>query len=147
MNRFAQWLYGLPAVCVGIALALVWGRVPAMLLILGGFIGAALLSGAFMGLMQIALAGGALILCILCPLPASRSAQLAGALSLGVYLAHPLVFSVLSRTTPIPEGSLAIAVLGCIGGLAIALGTQWAAQVPWRPRALARHGNAQNTIS
>jgi len=144
---FAQWLYGLPAVCVGIALALVWGRLAAMLLILVGFIGVAMLSGATIGLLQIGLAGGALILCILCPLPANRSAALAGTLSLGVYLAHPLVLSVLSRTTPVPQDSLAMAVLGCLGGLAIAWGAHLAAQIQWRTRVPARHGDAQNTIS
>jgi fucose 4-O-acetylase-like acetyltransferase len=126
---FAQWLYALPAVCIGVTLALVWGRVALMGVFLAAFAGAALLIGASEGLLQIVIAGGALMFCKICTLPATRSAHLAGALSLGVYLAHPLVLSVLGRTTSIAPNSLSMAVLGCLGGLAIAGGVHLAA--PW----------------
>lgn len=142
---FAQWVYALPSVAVGMALGLVWGRLMAMLLICGGFSIAALLSEAHMGLLQIVLAGGALILCTLCPLPATRHAQLAGSLSLGVYLAHPLILSVLGRITPLPHDSLSMALLGCAGGLAIAFGAYLLSQVHIPTRLTAP--NAQNTIS
>ena len=144
---FAQWLYALPAVCIGIALALVWGRMVFMSAILAGFIVAALLIGASVGLLQIALAGGALILCMLCPLPATPTAKLAGTLSLGVYLAHPLIQSLLKRCTSLAADSLTTAILACLGGLAIALGVHLVAQRSRMQRSTLFKGKAENTIS
>lgn len=144
---FAQWLYALPTVCAGCALALVWGRMPAMLGILGGFVIVALLSGAHTGLLQIVLAGSALILCVLCPLPATAFAQRAGTLSLGVYLAHPLILSVLTRTTRLPEGSLVLALLGCAGALVLTWGVHLLSEALRGARISAPQGHPQNTIS
>ncbi|OED49396.1 hypothetical protein AB838_06890 [Rhodobacteraceae bacterium (ex Bugula neritina AB1)] len=144
---FAQWLYALPAVCVGIALALVWGRMHTMLLILTGFTCAALLSGAHQGLLQIVLAACGLILCLVWHLPASRGAQLAGTLSLGVYLAHPLVLSVLSRTTPLAPDSVTLALLGCLGGLCLALGLHLIPHISIGLSRITPAGKMQDTIS
>jgi len=144
---FAQWLYGMPPVCLGIALALVWGNLPIMLMILGAFSGVALLCSAHFGLFQFLLAGGALVVCMLCPLPSSPRAQLAGSLSLGVYLAHPIVLSVLSRATPVPEKSLLMALLGCLGGLIIAFGVHLVSQHRTSPSRPTSANEAKNTIS
>ena len=115
--------------------------------ILAGFIAAALLIGAWVGLLQIALAGGALILCMLCPLPATPTVKLAGALSLGVYLAHPLIQSLLKRCTPLAEDSLITAILACLGGLAIALGVHLVAQHSRVRRNTLFKGKPDNTFS
>ena len=144
---FAQWLYALPAVCIGIALALVWGRLVFMSALLAGFIAAALMFGASVGLLQIALAGGALILCVLCPLPATPTATLAGALSLGVYLAHPLIQSLLRRCTPLSDNSLSTAILACLGGLAIAWGAHLVAQRSRGQHIALPQAMAKNTFS
>jgi surface polysaccharide O-acyltransferase-like enzyme len=56
-------------------------------------------------------------------------------MSLTVYLAHPLVSSVLIRTTPLPEASLALALATVAGSLVLALGL---ALLPSRSRFLPR---------
>lgn len=113
----AQWVYAGPAVFLGLALAMAGGRLWQMGLILFGFCGVALAAGWTSGLGQLALAGAAYILCLALPHSETPLSRRAGAAAMGVYLAHPLVLSVLVRTTSIPENSLGMALLVCLGAL------------------------------
>ncbi|MDO5758912.1 MAG: acyltransferase [Rhodobacterales bacterium] len=118
---FAQWLYGMPAVCLGLALAIGKERIVQQVLLLCGFVTGALIMGATGGLAQLSMAAVAFILCCALPLHSTATSRLAGAAALDVYLAHPLVLSVLERTTTIVPNSLTMALLGCGGALMISL--------------------------
>lgn len=117
----AQWLYGMPAVCLGLALAIGKGRLTQQILLLCGFVTFALITGTTEGLAQLSMASVAFVLCSALRLPATEISHLAGKAALGVYLAHPLVLSVLKRTTFIAPNSLLLAVLGCGGAFVISL--------------------------
>lgn len=132
----AQWLFGLPAVALGagVALARGWaggrdgGRARAQAaaaLWAAAVLGLAAWAGWTQGLEQLALALAALIFCLRLRLPGwaagPRAAGLAAAAALGVYLAHPLVASVLLRTTPLAHGSAGFALAVLAGALALAL--------------------------
>jgi surface polysaccharide O-acyltransferase-like enzyme len=119
---FAQWIYGLPAVCLGIALAIAgtgWNRILGISAI---FTCGAFILGATNGLEQLVIALIAYIICIKVRLPDSVLSNQLGGLALGVYLSHPLVLSVLERTTALHKGDTAFALLGCLGACAIAWG-------------------------
>jgi len=119
----AQWAYVAPAACLGMGLALLTRqpRLQAMLAL--GVMALATLLGWGSGLAQLALASAALLTCGMIHLPPRRGATLTARASMGVYLAHPLVFSLLERTTPITKTSLAFALVA--GLLALALTLLW----------------------
>ena len=120
-----QWLYGAPSICLGLALALAGLHFWISVLILCAFTGAALLTGAQAGLEQIIIATAAFILSTAWRLPQTPLSAWASKTALGVYLAHPLVLSILARTTSLdPEGS-STAILACLGALGIALFLIW----------------------
>lgn len=126
---FAQWVYGLPAVCLGITLVMAgqnWLRIG---VVLGGFTAGAWLFGATAGLEQLVIALVAYVLCIKIQLPETQMSQRIGALALGIYLSHPLVLSVLERTTSLGKGDTAFALLGCLGAFAIACSQIWLTSV------------------
>lgn len=141
-----QWLYGMPAVCLGLGLALGNRPLPRQVLLLGGFVACALVLGATTGLGQLILAATAFILCLALPMPSTAISRLAGTASLGVYLVHPIVLSVLERATPIPPHSLSAALLGCTGALAISLCIIWSMNVYGRKRIHLRSAQPSNTI-
>lgn len=114
----AQWAYVAPAACLGLGLALLRST-PNLQAGLGlGFVALATLCGWTDGLAQLGLALAALLACGLVHLPPTWASGLAARASMGVYLAHPLVFSLLERTTPIAKSSLIFALLAA----ALALG-------------------------
>ncbi len=123
---FAQWAFGAPGALFGAALAAMPGLAGRAALVAGAT--AALAAAGWPpGALQLVLAGAALWLCLALPLPDSHAARTAASLSLTVYLAHPLVASVLLRATPLPEASLALALatlaLTLVFASALAAGT------------------------
>lgn len=144
----AQWREVLPATCLGFGLALLAAR-PAgrdhtgtrpdlaaglgAMTAAGAALGlAALTLGWTGGLLQLALALLALLVCLARPRPATWWSDRAARCALGVYLAHPLVMSVLERTTPLPQASLALALATALGALGLTLAL--AAAPPLWPR-------------
>ncbi len=133
---FGQWLHGAPAVALGAAFALAAntgpnraGALAVLLVALAGLV----LAGWPAGSRLLALAGGAMVLCLAWPLPASDRARRMADLSLTLYLAHPMVIAVLLRVTPLPERSLAMALAAVAGTLLLAAALhQWAAG-RWMP--------------
>lgn len=117
----SQWSYSLPAVFMGLILALRHIDFGLRVLFLAAFIATALLMGATFGLLQLGLAVGVFLLCTEFPTPNTALSQQAGAAAMGVYLAHPLVLSVLTRTTTLPDHSTALAVVACAGALGVTL--------------------------
>lgn len=118
---FNQWLYGMPAVFMGLALVMGPKRLDAQVLWLVVFSVLALGAGATAGLFQLVLATSIFLFCTTAPSPDTPLARQAGAAAMGVYLAHPLFLSILTRATPLPEGSLSMAIAACLGALALTL--------------------------
>lgn len=121
----AQWSLALPAVLLGLALALAGsgrnGLSPEAVLL-----GVPVLAGAWwMGwtnnLPQIALALGMLAACLAFRLPEGPLSRRAAEMSLVVYLCHPAAASVIERIGLAETGTLALAVLTMILSLALAL--------------------------
>lgn len=106
---FAQWAYGASSVLLGAAFAVMPKDLFGRAALISGTTAALAAAGWPQGGPQLVMAGAALWLCLALPLPDSTAARTAATLSLTVYLAHPLVASVLERTTPLPEASLALA--------------------------------------
>ena len=126
-NPFSQWLYAMPAVCMGLALLSGPARLGPQVLCLTLFSAMALGLGATAGLFQLVLAVSLVLFCTSAPSPDTPLARQAGAAAMGVYLAHPLIMSVLTRTTSVQDHSLELAVLSCLGALiyaAVALNRQ-----------------------
>ena len=120
----AQWAYALPAVALGVAFALTQGlaqRSLASAALIMATLGGLALTGWVPGARQLALAAGALWLCFAFPLPDSRAARLSADLSLTLYLAHPMVATILARTTPLAEKSIAMALATLAVTLILAL--------------------------
>lgn len=119
---FAQWINGLPAVCLGLALAITGTSWQRNLAISALFTGAALTLGATHGLEQLVIALAAYIISTKLRLPSNGLSKHLGALALGIYLSHPLVLSLLERTTALHKGDTTFALLGCLGASIIAWG-------------------------
>jgi peptidoglycan/LPS O-acetylase OafA/YrhL len=115
-----QWLHAAPSVFLGLAIALCADR-PLWQIGLSVIVCAVALGvGWTANILQLALAAFGLILCLNWRLPVTALSRWTAAMSLGVYLAHPLVLSVLQRTT---EGHLDTAsrsIVACLGALAVA---------------------------
>jgi len=126
----AQWVYVAPAACLGLALALHRAQPLMALALAAGFTGAAWGLGWHQGLPQIALAALMLILCGVIRLPATRLSALAAQFSLGIYLAHPLVFSLLERLTSLSHTTLAFAAIATLGAMVVAAAVDWTLQRP-----------------
>ena len=73
------------------------------------------------GLFQLSIACAALLLCLGLPLPDTVFSRLCARLSMGVYLVHPLILSLLNRGLHLPEHSLSIGVAGVFASLIAAL--------------------------
>lgn len=132
----AQWAHALPAVCLGAALALVGRDGTLIFLVISGFAVAALLAGNTPGFGQMGLALACFAACTIVKLPATPFAMQLGRLSLGVYLAHPIMISVLERGTPLAKGDLGLALGGVVGACVLAQGIEWALSPRSRRRAL-----------
>lgn len=117
----AQWAYVAPAACLGMALALSHIRPRLQAGVALGFVALATYMGWSAGLVQLALALALLLACGQIHLPATRASSLAAQASMGVYLAHPLIFSLLERATPLSKTSLVFAGLAGILALAATL--------------------------
>lgn len=116
----AQWAEALPAVALGLGLALLPGR-GARAALLAGTGAMLVVTGWPQGALQLALAGAALWLCLALPLPDGRASRMAADLALTVYLAHPMLAAILLRATPLPEASVALALATLAATLAFAL--------------------------
>lgn len=114
----AQWAYVAPAACLGMALALTQSRPRMQAGLALGFVLLATVAGWGSGLVQLALALALLLACGQVHLPVTRASRLAAQTSMGVYLAHPLVFSLLERSTSLAKSTLLFALLAT--GLALA---------------------------
>jgi peptidoglycan/LPS O-acetylase OafA/YrhL len=116
---FAQWAYSMPAVALGGAMALAGpGRGLAFLALSVVALAAANWPA---GSLQIAFAGAALILCLALPTADTPAARLSAALSLPLYLAHPLVMAILTRLMHLPESSGILAIATLATSLAVVL--------------------------
>ena len=134
---FAQWALAMPAVLLGLALALAGGsrtdlRPETILIAVPVLVGAWWI-GWTNNLPQIALALGALALCLALRLPEGPLSRHAAEASLIVYLCHPAVASVIERVGLAEPGTLAGAVLTMIASLVFALAWGKADQrLAWR---------------
>ncbi|MCR8726773.1 acyltransferase family protein [Frigidibacter sp. ROC022] len=113
-----QWLFAMPAVTLGLAMA-IWPRAaPAFV---GGIGLVALLADWTNGSLQILIAAALVLACRFMPLPESRLSQLCARLSMGIYLCHPLIVSALVRAVGLPAQSVILAVVACLGAASLAL--------------------------
>ena len=113
----AQWAYVAPAVCLGFSLAAISHRIA----IIYVFTGLSFAFGWKAGLLQITIASFFSVACrwIIVPrTPLSKNLAIA---SMGVYLVHPLVFSVFHRTLPLKKTDFVTAILVAVVSLCIAL--------------------------
>ncbi len=120
----AQWVQGLPSICLGLAFAVAGGTSGRVSVILIVCVVLALAAGWTSGLLQITVAGTALVLCMALPRPPTGLSHRAGGAAMGIYLAHPMVLSVLERTTAIAPKSLVMAGLGCVGALGVSIAAE-----------------------
>lgn len=118
-----QWSFGLAGVFAGVAVALAHNKGLNTALTLLPFAivcAAAVVFGWTTGLLQLALATVALLLCMKIHSPDTALSHWAAEVSMGVYLIHPLVTSVLQRTIPLAEHSLLMAFTTMAGALLLA---------------------------
>lgn len=118
----AQWVYAGPATLLGLAFGLAANRIPWLLLAagaLGATMAAALAVGWHQGVLQLAIAGGALTICLLWYRPATPCSGWAAQLSLGIYLVHPLIGALLMRLTALQRGTLGFAFCMALGSVAV----------------------------
>lgn len=113
----AQWAYVAPAVCLGFCLAVITRRV-AIICVFAGF---SFVFGWTAGLLQITLAALSIIACQWIIVPQTPLSKKLAAASMGVYLVHPLVFSVFQRTLPLEKSNIFTAILVALLSLCIAL--------------------------
>lgn len=122
-----QWLYALPAVALGSAFGFFGGTSrPALMAALTIGATAVLLRvmGWPDGAEQLIIAGVAFALCLGLPLHDHPVARRMVDLSLTLYVAHPMVISILLRATAIPDESAEMAVAAIAGTTFLALGLQ-----------------------
>lgn len=115
----AEWAYALPAVCLGVSLALTGGYIWRMYLIAVLFFGFALFADLTHGLLQLGIATTLLLTCTLIKIRPHAAAAFAARASLGVYLIHPAVASILSRSQIIAEQTTLFAICVTLGSLGI----------------------------
>ena len=118
---YAQWAAAMPSVFLGLAFAVAQNRFEGPALATGLICLVAYLAGWTDGLLQLGLAAGALALCSAIKLPETALSRLAASAAMGVYLCHPLIYSILDRTIALPQRSIGIAVAGGAGALLVTL--------------------------
>jgi surface polysaccharide O-acyltransferase-like enzyme len=120
----AQWLYALPAVCLGMLIAslLALPSQPKLLTIvyLLAIAGVWLLFP-FVGSLQLAIAAALLLLCLSFPLRQTAWSKTAAETSLTVYLVHPLALTGLERGLHMPARTWPIAAAAIILSFAFAV--------------------------
>lgn len=107
----AQYVAAIPALLAGFAFASLQSLRKKTVLCATITALAALL-GWTNGLLQLSVASVALLLCFAKPTRASQLSSLAASMSLTVYLAHPLVLSVLERAAGFKHGTLEFGMIG-----------------------------------
>lgn len=117
-----QWTYALPSILLGVALALTGGTFWRMSGVAALFFIMALSANWTAGLMQMGIAVGVLIACSLVSTRVTVVSRFAAKASFGLYLIHPAVAAVITRTHVLSEGSTAFAVAVTLGSLAIVAG-------------------------
>lgn len=115
----AQWAYALPAIFLGVSLALTGARVWRMAGVATLFFCMALSANWTLGLLQLGIAVGVLITCSLIHTKPNAVSAFAAKASFGVYLIHPAVAAVLARGHIIPDHSTIFAIVVTLGSLAI----------------------------
>jgi fucose 4-O-acetylase-like acetyltransferase len=113
----AQWAYVAPAVCLGLCLAVISRKIA----VLCAFSGLSLVLGWTEGLLQISFAAFSLLACQWITAPQTPLSKKIAAASMGVYLVHPLVFSLLQRTFLLEKSKFSTAILVSLVSLYIAL--------------------------
>jgi hypothetical protein len=126
-----KWVYVLPSLFLGLAFAMARGDRAAVLRAVAltvGVMAAGALMGWTQGLVQLGMAAAALTLCLAIRLPETPLSALCATLSLGVYLCHRLVASLVERLTPLDLGTTEFAVATISGSVILALGLHLAGQ-------------------
>jgi peptidoglycan/LPS O-acetylase OafA/YrhL len=118
-SPIAEWAYALPAVFLGVALALTQGRVWRMIGVAALFFCMALSANWTLGLVQLGVATAVLILCSLIQTKTTAISAFAARSSFGLYLIHPAVAAVVTRSQIIPDHSTTFAIIVTLGSLAI----------------------------
>jgi peptidoglycan/LPS O-acetylase OafA/YrhL len=116
---FEQYLFALPAFFLGLAFAFQANtRNKVMIMIV---LTCALFAfGKQGGELQLTIAGWTVLLCFALPMPTTKTSEFAAALSLTVYLAHPLVLALTARVLHLPFKHLPLFFIGL--SLTVALG-------------------------
>jgi len=125
-----QWLYALPAVLLGLAIAVCSERPLWQIAFSIAVCAVAFGLGWTSNLSQAALAAAGLIFCLNWRVPTSWLSRWMASVSLGVYLAHPLVLSILQRALGEHQGGVFLTLSACIGALVIASVMEFA--LKWR---------------
>jgi peptidoglycan/LPS O-acetylase OafA/YrhL len=144
-GELARWVYVLPSVFLGLAFALARGdpgRTGAAVVLSAAVLALSALLGWTHGLEQTALAVAALTLCLTIRLPETPFSVLCATLSLGVYLCHRLVASLVERLTPLELGTTEFAVATILGSVVLAIALHLAGEVLERNRSNASSYNA-----
>ena len=116
---FAQWAYALPVVFVGVTFATAQKNMTRTLAFLAFIVIGSLAIDATNGLLELTIAGAAMMACGFFRLAPTLLSAWCGRMSLWIYLAHPAVMTMLVRGANIPEGSVVLAVLTAAVTLAI----------------------------
>lgn len=117
-----QWAYAMPSILLGVALALTGGKVWRMVGVAALFFIMALSANWTIGLLQTGIATATLIACSIVSIRVTALSTFAAKASFGLYLIHPAVAALISRTHIIPEHSTAFALAVTLGSLAIVAG-------------------------
>jgi len=121
---WAQWLYVIPPAIFGILLALVRGSRSKLVIVAGlaaSVAGTALLFQWTHGLLQFAVSAAVAAPLLLNYLPSTALSSALGRATMGVYLVHPLVFSLVSRVTGESMSSVALLLVVIVSSTGIAL--------------------------
>lgn len=127
LTPFSQWFFVLPSAIFALAFATGQNAgstaTPIVLAMLaaGGLVICSTVFGWTTGLFQFGLATGVLGLCLLFPLQETALSRLAADVSLGIYLVHPLMISVLTRVTPLAPATMGLALAAMAGALMVVL--------------------------
>lgn len=116
----AQYCYVLPAVGLGLAIGLNWQSAQrrwGVVVISAACLSTAAALGYREGLLQLAIACSALLLCLALPLPDTGFSRLCARLSMTVYLVHPLVLSLLDRALHLSPHGLMRSVIAIASSL------------------------------
>lgn len=114
-----QWLFALPPLLLGLVLLALPANMHWAFMALYAGLGLALDWPG--GMLQTAIGGGLVLACLALPCPANRWTDCAARLSLPLYLAHPLIISLLHRTAGLSDSPLLMALLAILLTLALSL--------------------------